>query len=150
MRISVLLVVLAGCDDTGPVVPRGDDGGPAATDASIPIDLAVDFPDGSCTSNEACRGDGGSRYLSCLQGRCSECEVNSDCDTAALGRCCVGNHCVCGENCSDGGSTADCVGNPNGPVCMGVPAYCGCSSPPDCPSGTCATDDYVAGFVCAP
>lgn len=146
MRTLLLLAAMAGCDNSGVVVTRGADGN--TSQGGVPFDLSGDFPDGGC---EACIGDGRSPYLSCSGHRCLECSNDSDCATAAaLGPRCVVGRCTCVPG--DGGSGTDCIGNANGPICSGLPAFCGCTSPTDCPSGICAPDedDYVGGSVCAP
>jgi hypothetical protein len=149
-RVLGLVLLPLACDDGGPVVRRAD-GGAAQTgvDAAVPPDVFV--PDGACLGDEACGEKLGGRYLRCVRFRCVECAAGSACDDRSLGGECVGaedggsgiTHCVCR---SDG----DCAGRATGPRCLGVPGYCGCTAGADCPSGTCAPDDYVAGSVCVP
>jgi hypothetical protein len=156
MRISMLFALLVlGCDDSGPIT-HPDDAGATDAVADVPVSADASIPDGGCASNTECTGDGGSRYLRCIDYHCRECRRDSDCtgNPIALGPRCAGHadagtslHCVCGS--ADGG-TLDCAGNPNGPVCQGVPGFCGCTAPSDCPSGSCVPDDYVGGSLCAP
>jgi len=151
-RLIWLAAVTWGCDDSGPITPPIDTGSMADVhDAAVDLGPA-DLGDVECVAANTCVADGTARYLrDCVGHQCVECGDDSDCVGRALGPACVGGRCVC--QIPDGGPSAshpDCADNPNGPLCSGFPAFCGCTQPSDCASGTCASDPYVGGMVCAP
>jgi len=144
MRACILIATLSwGCGGPGDVDRRSDGGTTAAPDAAIP-DSGGDATGSGCEST-TCPPDGaGSRFqLVCVNGQCVECQDDGDCtaNPLALGERCSANRCICDAQ-------DDCITNPNGPLCMGSPRFCGCAEGTDCPSGVCEPNSYVGGSIC--